>query len=121
MKKILIFFAVFLLADTSDTILKIKEIQASKKIFLKYPFYNIFIQYQPVNVNFEVKRSNISYSLKLYAIFNNKANINGEWKRVGENINGYQIVKITPNYVLLKKDNKLKVLKFSTNIIKVLK
>jgi len=123
MKKILIFFLItFLFSDVSNTIFKINEIQNNKKIFLKYPLYNIFInEIMHNNIQLIIKSSNLSQKIKIYAIFNNKVNINGQWKNIGDYINDYKIIKIFPNYIILRKNNKIKILKFSSNIIKVSK
>ena len=123
MKKILIFLIItFSFSDVSNIIFKIKEIQNNKKIFLKYPLYNIFInEIMHNNIQLIIKSSNLSQKIKIYAIFNNKVNINGQWKNIGDYINDYKIIKIFPNYIILRKNNKIKILKFSSNIIKVSK
>ena len=123
MKKILIFLIItFSFSDVSNTIFKINEIQNNKKIFLKYPLYNIFInEIMHNNIQLIIKSSNLSQKIKIYAIFNNKVNINGQWKNIGDYINDYKIIKIFPNYIILRKNNKIKILKFSSNIIKVSK
>ncbi len=121
MKKFLLFFfIIFLFGDVSDEVFKIKAIENSKKIFLKYPLYNIFVNKKTVN-NIQQAIIQPSPLMKIYAVFNNKVNINGEWKKKGEYINDYKIVKILPDKIILKKENKLRVLKFKTNIIKVSK
>jgi len=123
MKKIIIFFIlIFSFADVSDVILKIKAIQNFQKKFLIYPKYNIFININNQNINYtNIKLSQGFYKMKIYAIFNNKVNINGKWKKIGDFINDYKIIKIYPDYVILKKNNKLKILKITSNIIKVSK
>lgn len=123
MKKILIFLIItFSFSDVSNIIFKIKEIQNNKKIFLKYPLYNIFInEILHKNIQLIIKSSNLFQKMKIYAIFNNKVNINGQWKNIGDYINDYKIIKIFPNYIILRKNNKIKILNFSSNIIKVSK
>jgi len=124
MKKLIIFIAVFIFADVSDTVFKIKEIETSKKVFLPVPSYNIFTNTKTPNVSVNKiipKKLNNSVDFKIYAIFNNKVNINGVWKSVGDFVNEYKIIKITPKYVVLKKDNEIKILKFTINFIKVSK
>jgi len=127
MKKILIFLIItFSFSDVSNTVFKIKQIQNSKKLFLKYPSYNIFVK-QKIhnnnnnNVQIIMRSSNLPQRMKIYAIFNNKVNINGKWKNIGNYVNDYKIIKIYPNYVVLRKNNKIKILKFLSNIIKVSK
>jgi len=126
MKKILIFLIItFSFSDVSNTIFKIKQIQNSKKLFLKYPSYNIFVKQKinkdDNNVQVIMKSSNLPQKMKIYAIFNNKVNINGKWKNIGDYVNDYKIIKIYSNYVVLRKNNKIKILKFLSNIIKVSK
>ncbi len=123
MKKILIFLIItFSFSDVSNIIFKIKEIQNNKKIFLKYPLYNIFInEILHKNIQLIIKSTTPSLKMKIYAIFNNKVNINGQWKNIGDYINDYKIIKIFPNYIILRKNNKIKILNFSSNIIKVSK
>ncbi len=121
MKKILIFFIItFSFSDVSNVIFKIKQIENTKKTFLKYPFYNIFINKKTNNTQTVITSTNLP-QIKIYAIFNNKVNINGRWKSIGDYISDYKILKIYPNYVLLYKNNKITILKFSSNIIKVSK
>ena len=123
MKRVFIFFLItFAFSDVSNTIFKIKEIQNNKKIFLKYPLYNIFINEKiHHNIQLMIKSTASSPKIKIYAIFNNKVNINGQWKNIGDYINEYKIIKIFPNYIILRKNNKIKILNFSSNIIKVSK
>ncbi len=124
MKKIffLFFIITFSFSDVSDIIFKIKKIENSKKIFLKYPPYNIFINKQITNnIQQTIIQSSPLINMKIYAIFNNKVNINGQWKKEGDYINDYKIIKIHPNFIVLRKNNKIKLLKFSSNIIKVSK
>ena len=42
-------------------------------------------------------------SLKLYAIINNKALVNGEWLSKGESIQGYIILDIQNQYIIAQK------------------
>lgn len=43
-------------------------------------------------------------SLKLYAIINKKALVNGEWLSKGESIQGYIILDIQDQYIIAQKD-----------------
>ncbi len=123
MKKIFFLFFVitFSFSDVSNIIFKIKEIENSKKIFLKYPSYNIFINKQANNIQQAIIQPSPLINMKIYAIFNNKVNINGQWKKRGDYINDYKIIKIYPDFIVLRKNNKIKLLKFKSNIIKVSK
>ena len=49
-------------------------------------------------------------SLRLEAIFNDKALINGRWIGVGEMIAGFKLVRVAATYVLLVRKNFIKVL-----------
>ncbi len=44
--------------------------------------------------------------LDLVAVFNDKANINGRFYKIGDYISGYKIVAIKRKYVILKKGSK---------------
>ena len=59
-----------------------------------------------------------SLNLKIYAIFQNRVNINGKWFKIGDIINGYKILKITNNYVYLKRNNKVLKLSITNYILK---
>ena len=125
MKKIffLSFFA-FLFANTMQIIEEIKKIEQFKPKFKNVQNFNIF------SFDDEEKKENINKNrnlvpktvpiLRIYAIFQNKVNINGKWFKLGDNVNGYKIIKIGKGFVLLKKDNIKKYLKlFSNNKIKI--
>ncbi len=113
MRILIIFLAVFAFGDISDAILKIKTIENLKKRFLKID-YNIF---STTKKRYFVVKSNIE--LKLYAIFNNRVNINGKWYKIGDIIQGYKIIKITYDKVFLKKGNKIFVLEVKNSILRV--
>jgi len=112
LKKFIFFIAIFLYADISDVLLKIKEIENHKKIFLKYPDYNIFTskvyKIKPKQSIIQIHKPLVK--LTLNAIFNNSAKINGKWVKKGDVIYNYKIIKIEYNKVILKKDNKYFVL-----------
>ena len=55
--------------------------------------------------------------LKLYAIYNNRAYINGKFYKIGDKIYGYRVYKIYDNYVVLKRNSKLKVVYLIKNRI----
>jgi len=65
----------------------------------------------------EIKEKN----LVLYAIFQNRVNINGKWFKVGDVVNGYKIIKINTYGIYLSKNNKIKKISLKANIIKVAK
>ena len=59
-------------------------------------------------------RKNIQPLIKpfyLYAIFNNQAYINGKFYQIGEQVEeGYRLISIKKNYVILKKGEQMKLL-----------
>ena len=55
--------------------------------------------------------------LKVYAIYNNRAYINGKFYKIGDKIAGYKIYKIYDSYVVLKRKSKLKILHLVKNRI----
>ncbi len=118
MKKMLIFIAVLLYADVSDTLVKIKEIENLKKHFLNID-YNIFGTNKIIITPVVSLEKNLN--LKIYAVFNNKININNKWYKIGDEINGYKILKITDDYVILKKENQIVKLKIGIDFLKVRK
>ena len=122
MKKFIIFIAVFIYADVSDVILKIKEIENIKRKFLKID-YNMFeTKNKEVLIPLPViKRKKKEVKLVLNAIFNNKVNINGKWYKVKDKVFDYVIYKILEDKVVLKNGNKIIVLKIRPNILKVSK
>jgi len=55
----------------------------------------------------------------LTAIINNKANINGQWVKVGEKIGSYTLIDIMDDSVYLKDGNKTKTVFFGTKDKKI--
>jgi len=118
MKKLIIFLAILLYADISDILIKIKDIENMKKSFLKVN-YNIFGENYNIESSF-IPVVNNEINLNIFAIFNNKVNINGKWYKTGDEVEGYKIFKITSDKIFLKRDNKIIVLKIrQSNILKV--
>lgn len=122
-KIVFILISIMLYADISNILFKIKELQNSKKIFLSMPEYNFFSILKPKNELIQTKTviENENLPLKIYAVFNNKVNINGKWLKVGENFQGYKIIKINYNKIVVKKDNKYMIFKPTTKFLKVSK
>jgi len=112
LKKLIFFLGIFLYADISDILLKIKEIENHKKIFLKYPDYNIFTSkiYKLGPKQSIIQIHKPSVKLILNAVFNDSAKINGKWVKKGDVIYNFKVIKIDYNKVILKKDNKYFVL-----------
>jgi len=123
MKRFIIFLtAVFAFADISGVINKIKQMESYKPVFIKMPVYNVFtdVSTKKEDSNFiklEVKK----VILKLNAIFQNKANINGVWVKKGDIIEGYEVVEVKNDSVVLKKEGEIKILQIKPNILKVVK
>ena len=121
MKKIIfIAFCSLLYADITYIISEIKKIEKFKPVFKKIIYYNIF-EYET-----NIAKKNIagvskkeSFNLEIYAIFQNRVNINGKWLKIGDAINGYKILKITNNYVYLKRNNQILKLSIKNYILKV--
>lgn len=124
MKKFIIFLAVFLFADVSDTILKLQDMKNMKKKFLKID-YNIFKEEKKPVIKKVLKINKIKkakkINLHIFAIFNNKININGNWYKKGDIVYDYKIIKVLNNGVLLKKHSKITILKIKESILKVSK
>ena len=121
MKYLIIFILnIYLFADVSNIILKIKDIENIKKSFLKID-YNIFANSSSniftTNIISKTLNSNLNKNLKIFAIFNNKVNINGKWYKVGDYIDNYKIVKITSTGVYLMKNLKIEYIKLINNYI----
>jgi hypothetical protein len=121
MKKFILLLAVFLYADISGVLIKINKIESFKPKFKKIKFIKCnkphkMVKYSAVNNNINNK-----FELKLMAIFGKKALINNKWLKEKDYIEGYKIVKIYSKKVLLKKDNKIIVLKFNNILLKVKK
>ncbi len=121
MKKIIFLIVCnILFADITPVIVQIKQIENLKKTFLKYPNYNIFINKSTVHIsNTVTKYANPTF--QIYAIFNNKADINGIWKTIGDYVNNYKIIKIYSNRIILKNGNKFITLRSTPKIIKAKK
>jgi len=125
MKKIIfIIFSLLLYADVTYIINEITKIEKFKPVFKKIKHYNIFEYETNIATNIPTKNTASrsekgSFNLKIYAIFQNRVNINGKWFKVGDTINGYKIVKITNNYVYLKRNNKTLKLSITNYILKV--
>ena len=119
-KTIFLVFFSLVYADVTYVINEITKIEKFKPIFKKINYYNIF------DYEAHIKRKeNITISkkgscdLKIYAIFQNKVNINGRWFKKGDIMNGYKIFKITNNYVYLKRNDEIVKLSVTNYILKV--
>ncbi len=120
MRVLLIFvFAVFLYADISYVISVIKQIEEYKPKFKPFIDYNIFVSKFNNIEKKQKKRVVFDKKLTVYAIFLDKVNINGIWLKEDDEIEGYKIVKITNNRVILKKNGKKKILTFNYKVLKV--
>ena len=121
-KTAVLILAVFAYSDVFTIITEIKKMESFTPAFKKIEKYNIFsnleIQNNNVLTGGAIVRQN---NLILNAIFQNKANINGVWLKPGDVIEGYKIVKINNNEVVLKKNKKTKKLIIKSNILKVVK
>ena len=87
-----------------DEILKILN-KATRVHTPKYPDYKIYDPFQKtapaIKRAKEIKITPTPPLPKLKAIINSSAYINGKWRRVGEDINGYKVVSIGDEWVVL--------------------
>ena len=121
MKKIIfVTFCSLLYADITYIIHEIEKIEKFKPLFKKIRYYNIF-EYEAdiAEKNITTISKKESYDLKIYAIFQNRVNINGKWFKIGDIINGYKVLKITNDDVYLKKNNEILILSITNHILKV--
>jgi len=117
MKKIIIFFTLFLYADISNVLFQIDKIENYKP---KFKHINIKKCNEVLSSN-HIKIINNHSNLKLKAIFNKKVLIDNKWLGEGNIVKGYKIIKIYPKKVLLKKENNFLILRFNNNLLKVKK
>jgi len=117
MKKLLFLsFFIFLFANPAKIIEEVKKIEQFKPEFKDIQDIDVFSFNKKENINNEFNStSKKSLKLQIYAIFQNRVNINGEWFKIGDSIDGYKIVKIDKNFILLKKGNSKKILKISSS------
>ena len=124
MKKIFILIsAVFLQADILTIITQINNMQNYTPKFKNIKKYNVFID---VNLTDKKTLKKNTGDLReanfvLNAVFQNRANINGIWVEKGDNIEGYEIVRVLSDGVVLKKGKKTKKIILKSNILKVVK
>jgi len=121
MKKIiLILLFIYGYADIIKTIEILKKIEKYQYDFKKIEKYNAF---EP-NTNFLesiIINNKTSQIIKIKAIFNKKVYINNSWYKIGDTVDGYKIIKIIDNKIVLKKNNKLLILSPKSQLIKVTK
>ena len=120
-KAIFLIFFPLLYADVTYIIEEIIKIKEFKPLFKNIVYYNIF-KYEEENVlnkNMTIALEKGSSDLKVYAVFQDKVNINGKWVKVGDIVNGYKIVKITNKCIYLKQNNKILKLSPTNYILKV--
>ena len=115
--------AIFLYADVSNILLKIDKIEKYSPKFKKMNIRKCYKKMETIHKNtiksISVIRNN--FKITLQAVFNKKALINNKWLKEGDFIDGYKVVKIYKKKIILKRDSKLGILKFNTNILKVKK
>lgn len=118
MKKIFIFFiSIFLYADVSNILIQMNKIETYKHSFKKI----YLTKCEKEEIKSVLVKNTVPFELVLKAIFNNKALINNTWVKKGDFIKGYKVLKIYSRKVILKKNNKIIVLKFNNNMLKVKK
>lgn len=127
MKKIFfVFIFVYAYSDVSFIINKIKKLEQYKPKFKKIQNYSVFSNEildlnKTQKITQKITQIKESKTLTLNAIFQNKANINGVWVKRRDFIEGFKILKIKRDSVVLKKDNKIIVLSLKPKLLKVAK
>ncbi len=127
MKKLIIYGTMFLgallYADVSQIVNTIKNINGYKPKFKEVKKYNIFqgVCFKNKKVETNISDTYVQTVLQLYAVFQNKANINGKWVKPGDYVEGFRVMKIEPEGVILQKDGKIKILKSKLIVLKVVK
>ncbi len=116
--------------DIDQLIEKVKQkrvgLDPQKIKKLKNPFVNEkkLIKIIKKKIEKEIKKKKRKI-FRLQAIFNDRAKINGRWYKLGSKIEGFKIVAIRENYVILQRGNKtLKLFlhkKRKSGLIKILK
>jgi len=118
MKKIIfIVFCSLLYADITYIVNEIEKIKKTKPMFKKITHYNIF-EYEIAKNTIAISYQKESVNLKIYAISQNRVNINSKWFKIGDMMNGYKVTKITDNCVYLKQNNKTLKLSITNYILK---
>ncbi len=116
-------FAAILITKTFSLDIEslIKKIENLEKIKEKEPIAKI--EYDPFFPDIQKKKTKnfkVKKTLKLEAILNKTAFINGKWRREGEKVEGFEIIKINKDKVFLKKDKKRVILRlFYPSFLKV--
>lgn len=83
----------------------VKDKQTKKHIFkIEISFDKFFIKNKKEDI--KVKKQKNTNIFKLKAIISNNALINNKWIKQNEFINGYKLIKINKNSVVLEKSNK---------------
>jgi len=123
MKKMIFLFILFVVmdADVVTVINEIKKMQTFTPQFKKMAKYDIFGNFIINKKDNSGFNSAVNEKLQINAVFQNRININGSWYKTGDIINGYKIIKINNNEVVMKKNGKIKTIIFKSNIIKVVK
>ncbi len=124
MKKAVVLLGSLLFADINNITTEIKEIESFKPRFKPLVRYDVFDAAKVIKINKKqptIKAIVVEPKLYLKAIFNKKANINGKWVKVGDEIDGYRVIRVDANGVLLQKFRKRLYLRVKISVIKVAK
>ena len=123
MKKIVLFITIkILFGDINNVILLIKNMENFKPRFKKIEQYKPFFNEEKIKKEkIIVTKQNTNVNLSVSAIFQNKALINGKWVKVGNIIEGYKVIKISDNKIILSKNEIIKVIMLTSKILKVKK
>jgi type II secretory pathway component PulC len=117
MKKLFMLFAgVFLYADISAIISQIKDIDSYTPVFKPVRSYSVF-----TDISLKKQHIKADYTgsvLVLNAVFQDRADINGKWVKKGDKIEGYEVLRVNSDKVVLKKDGKIKILSSKSKVLK---
>lgn len=84
------------------------------------PFkYDPFARYLPVSKNGTIVSTKAT--MRVSAVMENKAFINGSWYKKGNKLGSYRIISISPNMVRLRSDEKTLILPVGKKVKKYLK
>lgn len=75
-------------------------------INLKVVFKDFYLKNKELNLK-ELPKKHKSLSFKIEAIVMNYVLIENSWYTIGDNINSYKIIRISNDFIELKKDNKI--------------
>ena len=119
-KAVLLILGLFLQADVLNVVTQIKNMENYAPEFKKIAKYDIFGE-DIVIIKKQLNQKKAKKNLILNVIFQNRANINGLWVKKGDDIEGYKVVRVFSDGVVLKNDKEIKKIILISKILKVAK